>query len=205
MFKKIHRYLHEVTPPRPPALREMEAYALENGFPIIGPLVGRFLYQMVTIAKARRIMELGSGFGYSAYWLSMAAGRRGHITLTDTDGNNRRRALKYFRQGKLLSQFDFRVGDALRILRRHSGPFDIVFNDIDKDDYPATIDLVADRLRRGGLFITDNVIWSGQVCLRRPDSRTRAIIRFTRQLYQDPRFFTTVLPIRDGIAVAVKQ
>jgi predicted O-methyltransferase YrrM len=204
VFEKIHRYLDSVTPDRPPVLQEMEAYAAEHDFPIIGPLVGRLLYQLTILTKARRIMELGSGYGYSAYWFSLAASRRGQIILTDTDHMNKRLATEYFSRGGLQSRFDFRVGDALRILNRTKGSFDIILNDIDKEDYPRTIDPVAKKLRRGGLFITDNVIWSGRVCSRKQDRTTKAIVEFTGLLYKDSRFFTTVLPLRDGLAVSVR-
>ena len=205
MFKKLPTYLHAVTPPRPPLLQWLETYAAEQGFPIIGPLVGRFLFQVTRMIKARRILELGSGFGYSAFWFSLATGAGGDIILTDTDRENKRQALQYFRQAQLASRFDFRVGDALRILRCLEGPFDIILKDIDKEAYPDTIDPVADRLRRGGLFMTDNIIWSGRVTDKRPDAATRAIVEFTRRLYRDPRFFTTILPLRDGIALALRQ
>ncbi len=204
MHERIHRYLSDITPERPPVLRSMEAYAQENSFPIIGPLVGRFLYQMALLTKARRILELGSGYGYSAYWFSLAVKSRGEIVLTDKDRANKRLALDFFRQAGLQSRFDFRVGDAVRIAKRLSGPFDIILNDVDKEQYPRTIDLAAGLLKKGGLFITDNIIWSGRVCDKRPDKRTKAIMEFTQALYQDSRFFTSVLPIRDGISLAVR-
>ena len=204
MFKKVHKYLHRVTPDRQPVMAEMEEYAGKNGFPIIGPLVGRFLYQMASLTKARSILELGSGYGYSAYWFSLAMGKRGKIIMTDGDRKNKTRALDYLSRAGLHSEFDFRVGDALRIASRLKGPFDIVLNDIDKHDYPRTIEVAARLLRRGGLFITDNVIWSGRVCERKQDTTTQRIVEFTDKLYRDSRFFTTILPIRDGIAVASK-
>ncbi len=203
-YIKIHEYLEAVTPERPPVLREMEEYASEHSFPIVGPLVGRFLYQMAITIKARRICELGSGFGYSAYWFSLAMRSRGRILMIDSDKRNKRRAYGYFQRAGLESQFEFRVGDALRILKKTDGPFDIIFNDIDKDGYPRTIDAVAGRLKKNGLFITDNLIWSGRVCDKNPDKTTEAIKEFTRCLYQDSRFFTTILPIRDGVSLAVR-
>jgi len=204
MNDKIHRYLNQVTPDRPPVLREMEAYAAEHHFPIIGPLVGRFLYQMALATKAKQILELGSGYGYSAFWFSLAAKTKGRIVMTDTDKGNKKLAFAYFKEAGLQSQFDFRVGDALKIAKRLDGPFDIVLNDINKQDYPATVDLAAARLRKGGLFITDNVIWDGKVAERKQDKTTRAITEFTHLLYQDSRFFTTIMPIRDGISIAVR-
>lgn len=204
MFKRIHKYLEEAIPDRPPILREMEQYASESNFPIIGPLVGRFLYQITLITKARKILELGSGFGYSAVWFSLATKSKGHIFMTDNDQKNKRRAFDYFKHAGLQSQFDFKVGDALKTIKKIDGPFDIILNDIDKASYPKTIDLVADKLRKGGLFISDNIIWSGKVLDKKPDPKTKAIVKFTENLYKDSRFFTTIMPIRDGVSIAVR-
>lgn len=204
MFHKVHKYLEKVTPERPAVLREMERYAKENEFPIVGPLVGRYLYQTAVLMKARKVLELGSGFGYSAFWFSLAMKSKGHIFMTDGNKTNKRMAFDFFKRAGLQSQFEFKVGDALRAAKKLDGPFDIILNDIDKTGYPDTIDLVASRLKRGGLFITDNIIWSGKVCDKKPDKTTRAIIEFTEMLYKDSRFYTTLLPLRDGLAVAVK-
>ncbi len=204
MFQQVHNYLGHLIPERPMVLREMEQYATEKSFPIVGPLVGRFLYQMVLMTKARRILELGSGFGYSAFWFSLAAGSKGHIVLTDRDKANKTRAFDYFKRAGLQSQFVFKVGDALKLARRIDGPFDVILNDIDKHQYPDSLDLAASKLKRGGLFITDNLIWSGKVCDKKRDKTTNAIIEFTEKLYQDTRFFTTIMPIRDGISISVR-
>ncbi len=204
MFQKVHRYLEKMTPERPAVLREMEVYAADNDFPIVGPLVGRYLYQVAMITKSKKILELGSGFGYSAFWFSLAARGKGRITMTDTDSRFKRMAYDYFKTAGLQSQFVFKVGDAINVLKRADGPFDIIFNDIDKIDYPKTVNLAAKKLKKGGLFITDNLIWSGKVCDKKQDKETRAIVEFTESLYSDSRFFTTVIPIRDGLAVAVR-
>jgi predicted O-methyltransferase YrrM len=205
MFEDVHGYLEKVTPGRTPVLREMEDFAKENEFPIIGPLVGRLLYQLTLATSSRRILELGSGYGYSAFWFSMAAGAKGQITLTDSSRPNKKMAMDFFKRAGLRSQFDYRVGDSLKIIKKLSGPFDIILNDIDKRDYPKTIDLVAPRLKKGGLFITDNLIWGGDVYGKNPDADTKGIIEFTDKLYKDNRFFTTILPIRDGVAIALKN
>lgn len=204
MFQKVHKYLEKSIPDRDPVLREMEDHAKEKGFPIIGPLVGRFLYQMAALTKARKILELGSGFGYSAFWFSLAVKGKGHITMTDGMASNKRMAFNYFKRAGLQSQFDFKVGDALKSVKKLEGPFDIILNDIDKIDYPQTIDVAAARLKKGGLFITDNMIWSGKVCDKKQDDTTKAIVEFTTNLYRDSRFYTTILPIRDGIAVSLR-
>ncbi len=204
MTKKIETYLEKLIPERDAVLREMEEYARDEDFPIVGPLVGRYLYQSAMTIKARRVLELGSGFGYSAFWFSLAMKGKGKIVMTDTVVANKRRAFDYFKRAGLQSQFEFKVGDALKSVKRIDGEFDIVLNDIDKIGYPKTIDIAASKLRKGGLFITDNLIWSGKVCERNPDEITEAIVAFTRNLYNDSRFFTTVLPLRDGIGVAIR-
>jgi len=204
-YNDINAYLIKATPPRDRVMAAMERYARKNRFPIIGPLVGRFLYQMAVAIKARKILELGSGFGYSACWFSRAIGKRGHITLTDSDENNRQRAFKYFEQAGLESRFTFILDDALKAAARLKGPYDIILNDIDKHEYPLTIDVAARLLRPGGLFITDNIIWHGRVLDPASNDRhTRGVKKFTRMLYADPRFFATIMPVRDGLAVAVK-
>jgi caffeoyl-CoA O-methyltransferase len=204
MFDDIQDYLLRVTPERPPVMREMEAYARKHHFPIIGPLVGRYLYLSAKLTDARKILELGSGYGYSAYWFSLAVGKRGKVTLIDGDPQNLRRAQAYFSRAHLRSTFDFNVGDAVEIAGRLRGKYDIVLNDIDKESYPQTIDLAAKRLRKGGLFITDNLLWSGRVLAQKPDKTTSAIKSFTRSLYRDKRFFTTILPLRDGVSIAIR-
>jgi predicted O-methyltransferase YrrM len=204
MISKIDRYLRDVTPDRHPVLSAMEEYATEHNFPIVGPLVGRFLYQLTLATKARKILELGSGYGYSAFWFSLAGKGKAHITMTDSKSKNKRLAFSYFKEAGLQSHFDFKVGNALSVLKKLDGTFDIVFNDVDKIDYPRTIDPVARRLRKGGLFITDNLIWDGKVAEKNQDETTRAIVEFTRNLYQDSRFFTTIMPVRDGLAVALR-
>ncbi len=204
MYHKMHSYLEDLIPERPMVLREMEQYAAENSFPIVGPLVGRFLYQATLMTKARRILELGSGFGYSAFWFSLATKGKGQIIMTDKDKKNKTRAFDYFKRAGLQSQFVFKVGDAVNLAKRMDGPLDIILNDIDKIDYPKTLDLAAARLRKGGLFITDNIIWSGKVLEKKQDKATKAIVEFTDSLYRDSRFFTTVMPIRDGISISVR-
>lgn len=204
-FEDVDAYLHRVTPKRDRTQAAMETYARQNGFPIIGPLVGRFLYQMALVSRARNILELGSGYGYSAYWFARATGRKGRITMTDADESNCLRAFQYFKQGRLQARLDYLVGDALDLAGQLDGPFDIILNDIDKEKYPKVINLAAKLLRPGGLLITDNIIWSGRVFnSSSKDASTQAVRAFTKKLYADRRFFTTLLPLRDGIAVAVR-
>jgi caffeoyl-CoA O-methyltransferase len=202
--ESIDKYLLKMTPARAGVLRDMEAYGYRRNFPMIGPLVGRLLYQLACGVKAKCIIELGSGFGYSAIWFAMAVGAKGHLILTDTDASNRDTALEFFKRAKLKCSIEYHVGDALAITKEISQKCDILLNDIDKQDYPKTIPIAAKLVRKDGLFITDNLIWSGKVMNARQDNQTRAIVDFTRRLYKDKRFFTTIMPIRDGVAIATR-
>ncbi len=204
MLSKISDYLSQLPQERDPVLHEMEARAVEQDFPIVGPLVGALLFQLARISNAKNILELGSGFGYSAFWFSKAIGDEGSILLTDSDSNNRNLALEYFIRADLFTTFDYRIGDALEIAAKLEGSYDIIFNDIDKEAYPDTIEHAARLLKPGGIFITDNLLWSGQVFEPNPDETTRAIIKFNKQLSSDSRFMTSIMPIRDGVGIAVK-
>ena len=200
----INEYLRSIQTRRHPILRPMEAYAEKHGFPIIGPLVGPILYQLATMIRARRVFELGSGYGYSAVWFSQAVGPRGKVIMTEGDAENSARAMRYLKRARLASRVKPLVGDALSLLRAERGTFDVILNDIDKWQYPEAFPLVRKKLRRGGLFITDNMLWSGRVLEKRPDRNTRGILALTRLLYAAPDFFTVLLPVRDGVTVSLK-
>lgn len=185
-------------------LRDMELYARENRFPIIRPLAGRFLRQLAITANAKSIFEMGSGFGYSAMWFAGGLAEGGRIICTDGSHDNKRKALEYLKRAGYESLVEFRVGDARDIIKGFGGPFDIILNDIDKEQYPETIDLAVPRLRKGGLFITDNVLWGGRILDQRPDESSRAILEFNRRLFQSREVLFSIVPIRDGLGVAVK-
>jgi caffeoyl-CoA O-methyltransferase len=203
--RRIDEYLHATAQDSPSPLDEMEAYAKEHGFPIIGPLVGRVLQQLVMMTGAKRVFELGSGYGYSALWMAKVLPPDGSVTCTDGNPDNERRAKEYFERAGLLSKLHFRVGDALEQFAKETGPFDLILNDIDKEGYPDTIKPVKEKLRQGGVFVTDNLLWSGRIFDSAPSESTRGVIEFTRELYLDPDFLTTIIPIRDGISVAVRR
>jgi len=204
LYQGLDEYLLGVTPEREPVLREMEELAKQKDFPIIGPLVGRFLYQLAHLTKARRILELGSGFGYSAFWFARAIGASGKIFCTEGDEENVRRARDFFKKGKIKTRIEYRIGDALKLAAKIPGKFDIILSDIDKWEYPAVIPFAEKRLKKGGVLVTDNLLWSAQVLDEAPDKDTAGIIEFTKKLYANRNFFTTILPVRDGISVSVR-
>jgi predicted O-methyltransferase YrrM len=202
----VDDYLYSMLPQRDPVLAEMEDYATEHRVPIVGPAVARVLQQLAMMIGARTVFELGSAIGYSTIWWAQAVGDQGRVIYTDGDTKNAERARGYFTRAGVSNRITLHTGDALEYLSEQKQEFDIIFNDIDKEDYPRVLHLVAPRLRKGGLFITDNVLWSGRVAEKNPaDPSTKAILEFNRKLYNATEFYTTLLPIRDGLAVAVKQ
>lgn len=202
----VDDYMYEMLPKRDDVLAEMEDYATEHDIPIVGPAVARVLQQLAMTINAHTVFELGSAIGYSTIWWAQAVGERGRVIYTDGDSKNAERARGYFDRARVAKQITLHTGDALEFLSEQKEEFDIIFNDVDKDDYPRVLRLVAPRLRKGGLFITDNVLWSGRVAEKNPkDARTKAILEFNRKLMDSKDFYTTILPIRDGLAVALKK
>jgi caffeoyl-CoA O-methyltransferase len=202
----VDDYLYSMLPKRDEVLTEMEAYATEHNIPIVGPAVARVLEQLALTINAKTVCELGSAIGYSTIWWARAVGESGRVIYTDGDRKNAERAGSYFARAGVSNRIAVHVGDALEFLSEQKQEFDIIFNDVDKEDYPRVLRLVPPRLRKGGLFITDNVLWSGQVAGKNPtDAATKAILEFNRKLYDSGEFYTTILPIRDGLTVALKK
>ena len=202
----VEQYMNSLLPARDPVLMEMERQAAAHDIPIIGPAVARVLYQYARLIGARTIFEMGSAIGYSTIWWARAVGQGGHVHYTDGDPKNAEEARGYFQRAGVQDRIHVAVGDALELLSEQKQEFDVIFNDVDKEDYPRVLHLVSSRLRKGGLFITDNVLWSGRVTKAdAKEESTRAIQKFNQQLYAMQEFFTTILPIRDGVAVAVKS
>ncbi|HXJ85444.1 MAG TPA: O-methyltransferase [Candidatus Binatia bacterium] len=202
----VDDYLYTMLPKRDDVLAEMEEDAGKHDIPIVGPAVARVLQQLALMINARTVFELGSAIGYSTIWWAHAVGENGRVIYTDGDSKNAERARGYFARAGVSERITLHTGDALEFLSEQKEEFDIIFNDVDKDDYPRVLRLVASRLRKGGLFITDNVLWSGRVVEKNPrESSTKAILEFNRKLAESPEFYTTILPIRDGLAVALKK
>jgi caffeoyl-CoA O-methyltransferase len=205
--KKTEQYIDSLLPKRDAVLRGMERYAARHDVPIVGPACGRMLYQLARMIQARRVFEMGSAIGYSTLWLARAVGPKGKVYYTDSDPANAERAARNFRRAGVADRIEIMVGDALEMFRSTDGKFDLIFNDVDKRQYPEVFRLALPRLRVGGLFITDNVLWYGRSArpAARSDSKTRAIQRFNRMVYRSPQLFTTIVPLRDGLAVCLKS
>ena len=192
-----------------PVLLEMEAEGRERGFPIIGRLVGVTVELLARSIVARRVFELGSGFGYSAYWFARAVGPDGEVHGTDGDPANEAKALGYLERAGLADRVRWHVGDAVSNLAAVDGEFDVVYDDIDKDGYPDAWRAASRRIRIGGLYLCDNVLWSGAVAdpdgdHGRDAATTAAIIEHNGLIAEDERYVSSIVPTRDGVMVALR-
>jgi len=202
---EIDAYLTRVAKHGDPILAEMESVGAARSFPIVGPQVGRLLEVVARACGARRVLELGSGFGYSAYWFLRALGPEGTVILTEGSADNAREADNYLTRGGFAGRFRIEVGDGLAIAESLTGPFDVVFCDVDKHAYPQALPIARRLLRPGGLFITDNMLWRGEVlAAAKEDPATRGVVSLTHELYAASDFVTALVPIRDGVTIAVK-
>lgn len=204
----IERYLYDLLPVRDEVLAEMEARAERERIPIVGPLVGRLFLQLALISGAKRVMELGSAIGYSTIWWARGVGDGGRVWWTDGSADRAVEAKAYLGRAGVGDRVELLVGDAVEKMASVPGEFDVVFCDIDKHGYPAALEAALGRLKRGGLFVCDNTLWSGRVLSEpKPDDRNTAGVRELnrRSFADDARLFSVLLPLRDGVTVAVKR
>ena len=191
-----------------PVLAEMEALAAENDFPIVGRATGRYLELAARMIGARRVMELGSGYGYSAYWFARAVGETGEVVCTDGNPDNAAKAEQYLGKAGLWDRVRYRVGDALTGFAEEQGEFDIVYCDVDKLGYPDCWRAARDRIRVGGLWLCDNVLWSGHVATGTDrdglEGFTAAIREHNAMVAEDDRYVGSIIPIRDGVMTALR-
>ena len=202
---RVAAYLDALVPSRPARLMELEAAARRSGFPIIGPATGQLCYLLARLSNARQVFELGSGFGYSTAWFARAVKDNGGGTVHHVvwDDELSRQARDNLTALGLVDVVRFHVGEAVAALRHASGPFDVIFNDIDKQDYPKALDVIVTKLRSGGLLLVDNMLWSGRIFERRDTSpATRGVRELTRRIQTDPRWIASVIPVRDGLLAA---
>ncbi len=205
---QLNQYLERLVPSRPPEMQAMEAYAKEARFPIIGPVAGYFCYQLARMIGARRIFEMGSGFGYSTSWFARAVKENGGGTVYHVvwDEDLSRRARKHLSALGFDGTVEYQVGEAVQTLRRTEGAFDLIFNDIDKEGYPASLPVVTEKLRSGGVLIVDNMFWHGQIfdATDRTDE-TEGVRRLTTLVTSESGWICSLVPLRDGLLVASRS
>ncbi len=208
MSAQVRYYLESLVPPRPDELMKMEEYAYAVNFPIIGPSSGLFCYQIARMIGARRIFEMGSGFGYSTAWFARAVQENGggevHHVVWNEDLSQL--AQKHMQALGYADIVRFRVSEAVEALRETPGPFDLIFNDIDKRGYPDSLPVIAEKLRPGGVLIIDNMLWQGWIFNDEDQSAdTEGVREATRILTGSPDWIASLIPLRDGMILAMKK
>ncbi|RIZ66771.1 MAG: O-methyltransferase [Methylococcales bacterium] len=206
----IETYMRDLLDPTDhPVILEMEALAQKNNFPIVGRLAGVFIETMAKMINAKRVFEFGSGYGYSAYWFAKAVGANGQVICSEADLLNQQKAEHYLSAAGLWDRIDFRADIAQAVFAETTGLFDICYNDVDKGDYPEVWLMAKDRVRPGGLYIADNVLWRGRVAVDQYSDVfkgwTEAIREHNRLIFNDPDFDAFINPTRDGLLVARRK
>jgi caffeoyl-CoA O-methyltransferase len=207
-YQSVQEYIANLVPPREPELQKMEEYAEKNKFPIIGPACGYYCYQLARMLSAKSVFELGSGYGYSTAWFARAVRENGGGVVHHTvwDNGLSKSAREHLSAMGLADLVQFHNAEAVETLRQTAGPFDIIFNDIDKEGYPNSLPVTKEKLRHGGLLIIDNMIWHGQTLDPNDhEESTEAIRRFTRDITSDLDWIVSLIPARDGMIVAYKK
>jgi predicted O-methyltransferase YrrM len=207
-YPAAQEYITSLVPPREEELQKMEKYAEENDFPIIGPACGYYCYQLARMINAKSIFELGSGYGYSTAWFAKALKENGGGVVHHTVWDEKLSKMAQEHLVKLGSAnlVKFHMAEAVESLRKTDGPFDIIFNDIDKDAYPASLPFIKEKLRSGGLLIIDNMLWHGRIFDKHDKSEaTKGVHEFTKQITKDNDWVVSLAPMRDGMIVAYKK
>lgn len=205
---QLQAYLDSFVPPRPTEMQAMEVYAREKSFPIIGPTAGYLCYQITRMIDARNVVELGSGYGYSTAWFAQGVQENGggtvhHIVWDEALSKKARGHLSALGFNGIVQ---YHVAEAVGALAEMSGPFDLIFNDIDKSAYPASLHIAKGKLRSGGVLIVDNILWGGRIFDTSDTSRsTEGVRALSRQIANDPDWIVSLAPIRDGLIVAFKK
>jgi caffeoyl-CoA O-methyltransferase len=204
---QVASYLEQLVPPRPAELVAMEKYASEHNFPIVGPVAGQLCYQLARMIGAQRVFELGSGYGYSTAWFARAVQENGggvvhHVVWDEKLSQMARKHLGALGYTDLVR---YHVGEAVETLRATDDTFDIIFNDIDKQGYPASVPVIIEKLCPGGLLIIDNMLWSGKIFEEDNSPATVGVREVTKLLTDSNQWITTLAPIRDGLIVAMKK
>jgi len=206
-FNKINQYLDKLVPARPEEMRAMEQFAEQTNFPIIGPVCGYMCYQIARMVAARAVFEMGSGYGYSTAWFARAVMENGggkvhHVVWDENLSNDARQHLEKLGYSSFV---EYHVAEAIETLSQTPGPFDLIFNDINKECYPESLPMIHEKLRPGGVLIVDNLLWHGQVLDGKDnDPSTQGVRELTRILTTDPDWVSSLIPIRDGMLVAFR-
>lgn len=203
----IERYAERASPRESAALRaiarETRASA-DRPQMLVGRTEGAFLRLLVRLLDARRVLEIGTFTGYSALAMAEGLPPGGRVDTLDIDPKHARVARRLWRSSPHGHKIELHLGRALATLKKFTGPYDLVFIDADKENYVRYWDACLPKLRKGGLVVADNVLWSGRV-LSPADATDRAVRRFNEHVRRDPRVESVMLTVRDGVTLAWKK
>jgi caffeoyl-CoA O-methyltransferase len=204
VFDEIEAYVDGLANRGDAALQAVEKQGREEDWPIVGPAEGSLLHILARSIKARRVLELGTAIGYSGTWLARALPPDGELVTVEWNPETAEIARRNFVKTGVAKRAHVEVGSALEVVPRLKGPFDFIFNDIDKQHYVEVLPMCIAKLRAGGLLVTDNVLWSGSVAKRRRSREADVIHEYNQKLAADPRMLVVIVPLRDGVSVAIK-
>ena len=204
---QLERYAAAHSSPEPALLKELARVTREKtDWPqmLVGHLEGTCLGLLVRLARAKRVLEIGTFTGYSALAMAAALPRGGRLITLDKDPDATAIARAFWKRHPAGRKIQLRLGPALATLPKLRGPFDLVFIDADKENYGRYWNACVPKVRRGGVIVVDNVLWSGRV-LKPRDADARAIAAFNRRARQDRRVDLVLLTVRDGVTLALKR
>jgi predicted O-methyltransferase YrrM len=207
----VERYLSSLNRQGDAVLQDIARAGGERDLPLVDAEVGALLRVLATTVRATRILEIGTAIGYSGIWLAGALPAGGMLFTMEFDEERARQARENFARAGLSDRVSVMAGDAQRMLAKVAGPVDLIFQDGDKKMYEPMLDRFADLLRPGGLLVTDNVLWNGEVVPgfvknpQHPEADTRAIAAYNERLNNHPAFLTSIVPLRDGVAISVRR
>jgi predicted O-methyltransferase YrrM len=207
----VEEYLSSLNQQSDAVLSDIARAGERAGLPLVDAEVGALLRVLTLSTRATRVLEIGTAIGYSGIWMAGVLPKDGMLITMEVDESRAKRARDNFAQAGLADRVNVIVGDAQRMLHKIAGPFDLIFQDGDKKQYGPMLDTLVELLRPGGLLVTDNVLWSGDVVPgfnAKPKQNAAdavAIAAYNKQMHSHPSIVTSIVPLRDGVALSVKR
>ena len=207
----VEQYLASLNGQSDPVLLDIAKTGEQDDLPLVDAEVGALLRVLVLATRATRVLEIGTAIGYSGIWMAGALPKDGMLITMEFDEQRVTRARANFTRAGLADRVNVIAGDAQRMLHKISGPFDLIFQDGDKKMYGPMLDTLVGLLRPGGLLVTDNVLWNGEVvpgfpAKHHPDpADAAAIVKYNERIHNHPSLLTSLVPLRDGVAISVKR
>ena len=207
----VERYLASLNRGGDAVLAEIARAGQERDLPLVDAEVGALLRVLATAVHATRILEIGTAIGYSGIWMAGALPEGGTLLTMEVDEARVREARENFAKAGLSERVNVIAGNAQRMIAKVSGPFDLIFQDGDKPLYVAMLDRLVELLRPGGLLVSDNVLWDGDVVPGFGPPRhsnpadAEAISTYNTLIHNHPSLLTSIVPLRDGVAISVKR